>query len=66
MTVKDYILLMKPRVIWLLVLAAIAGYVFAAAPRLSITYIVELTIVGLLSTGGSAAFNMYYERDIDA
>ena len=65
-TVKDYILLMKPRVIWLLVLAAIAGYVFAAAPRLSITYIVELTIVGLLSTGGSAAFNMYYERDIDA
>jgi len=65
-TVKDYILLMKPRVIWLLVLAAIAGYIFAAAPRLSITYIVELTIVGLLSTGGSAVFNMYYERDIDA
>ncbi|WP_243678383.1 protoheme IX farnesyltransferase [Vulcanisaeta distributa] len=26
----------------------------------------ELAIVGLLSTGGSAVFNMYYERDIDA
>jgi protoheme IX farnesyltransferase len=64
--IRDYLLLMKPRVIWLLVLAAIAGYVFAAAPRISIVKVIELTIVGLLSTGGSAAFNMYYERDIDA
>ncbi|WP_446752473.1 heme o synthase [Vulcanisaeta sp. JCM 16161] len=66
MAIKDYVLLMKPRVIWLLILAAIAGYVFAAAPSISITYIGELAIVGLLSTGGSAVFNMYYERDIDA
>ncbi|ADN50333.1 protoheme IX farnesyltransferase [Vulcanisaeta distributa DSM 14429] len=64
--IKDYVLLMKPRVIWLLVLAAVAGYVFAASPRVNIAYVVELTLVGLLSTGGSAAFNMYYERDIDA
>lgn len=64
--IKDYVVLMKPRVIWLLVLAAIAGYIFAAAPSVSVTYIGELTIVGLLSTGGSAVFNMYYERDIDA
>jgi protoheme IX farnesyltransferase len=26
----------------------------------------ELAVVGLLSTGGSAAFNQYWERDIDA
>ncbi len=57
---------MKPRVIWLLVLAAIAGYVFAAAPKISPMDVVELTIVGLLSTGGSAVFNMYYERGIDS
>ncbi len=65
-TIKDYILLMKPRVIWLLVLAAVAGYIFALPPKLNIITIIELTFVGLLSTGGSAVFNMYYERDIDA
>ncbi|MFP3484370.1 MAG: heme o synthase [Vulcanisaeta sp.] len=66
MLIRDYVLLMKPRVIWLLILAAIAGYVFAAAPKLNPVYVAELAIVGLLSTGGSAAFNMYYERDVDA
>ncbi|MGC9152383.1 MAG: heme o synthase [Vulcanisaeta sp.] len=65
-TIKDYILLMKPRVIWLLILAAVAGYIFALPPKLNIITIIELTLVGLLSTGGSAVFNMYYERDIDA
>ncbi|GAB6943686.1 heme o synthase [Vulcanisaeta sp. JCM 14467] len=64
--IKDYVLLMKPRVIWLLILAAIAGYIFAAAPSINIAYIGELALVGLLSTGGSAVFNMYYERNIDA
>ncbi|MCG2879801.1 MAG: heme o synthase [Vulcanisaeta sp.] len=66
MLIRDYVLLVKPRVIWLLILAAIAGYVFAAAPKLNPVYVAELAIVGLLSTGGSAAFNMYYERDVDA
>ncbi|WP_069806738.1 heme o synthase [Vulcanisaeta thermophila] len=66
MGLKDYVALMKPRVIWLLVLAAVAGYIFAAAPRINPVIIAELIIVGLLSTGGSAAFNMYYERGVDA
>ncbi|MGC9179501.1 MAG: heme o synthase [Vulcanisaeta sp.] len=66
MTIKDYIVLMKPRVIWLLILAAIAGYIFAAAPSINAIYVIELALIGLLSTGGSAVFNMYYERNIDA
>ncbi|BDR92009.1 heme o synthase [Vulcanisaeta souniana] len=66
MAVKDYVVLMKPRVIWLLVLAAVAGYIFATAPRVNATRAVELALVGFLSTGGSAVFNMYYERGIDA
>jgi len=65
-TIKDYIVLMKPRVIWLLILAAIAGYIFAAAPSINAIYVIELALIGLLSTGGSAVFNMYYERNIDA
>jgi len=41
------------------------GYI-AAAPSINLVKLVELTVVGFLSTGGSAAFNMYYERDIDS
>ncbi|MFP3074422.1 MAG: heme o synthase [Caldivirga sp.] len=62
---NDYLRLMKPHVIWLLVLSAIVGYI-AAAPSINLVKLVELTVVGFLSTGGSAAFNMYYERDIDS
>jgi len=63
--INDYLRLMKPHVIWLLVLSAIVGYI-AAAPSINLVKLVELTVVGFLSTGGSAAFNMYYERDIDS
>ena len=64
--VKDYLILMKPKVIWLLILASAVGYVYAAMPHISWTTLVELILVGLLSTGGSAAFNQYWERDIDS
>ena len=63
--INDYLRLMKPHVIWLLVLSAIVGYI-TAAPSINLVKLVELTVVGFLSTGGSAAFNMYYERDIDS
>ncbi|MCI4464827.1 MAG: protoheme IX farnesyltransferase [Thermoproteus sp.] len=64
--VRDYIVLMKPRVIWLLILSSLIGYAVAASPNISWTKMAELAVVGLLSTGGSAAFNQYWERDIDA
>ncbi len=64
--VRDYVILMKPKVIWLLILASAVGYVYAATPRVSWTTLVELVAVGLLATGGSAAFNQYWERDIDS
>jgi len=63
--VKAYLTLLKPRVIWLLILASAAGYVYAAGGvdwgKLS-----SLLLAALLATGGSAAFNHYWERDIDA
>ncbi|WP_193323044.1 heme o synthase [Pyrobaculum calidifontis] len=62
---KAYLTLLKPRVIWLLILASAAGYVYAAGGvdwgKLS-----SLLLAALLATGGSAAFNHYWERDIDA
>ncbi|MFP3267576.1 MAG: heme o synthase [Thermoproteus sp.] len=64
--VRDYIVLLKPRVIWLLILSSLIGYAVAASPNISWAKMAELAAVGLLSTGGSAAFNQYWERDIDA
>lgn len=63
---RDYLILIKPRVIWLLIMAALAGYLYASLPHFSWAKLAELAAVGLLTTGGSAAFNMYWERDIDA
>ncbi|MFP3045134.1 MAG: protoheme IX farnesyltransferase [Thermocladium sp.] len=57
--------LMKPRVIWLLVFSAVGGYLIAAIPRVNALRLIEIIIAGLLATGGSAAANMLFERDID-
>ncbi|MFP3299339.1 MAG: protoheme IX farnesyltransferase [Thermocladium sp.] len=57
--------LMKPRVIWLLVFSAVGGYLIAAIPRVNALRLLEIIIAGLLATGGSAAANMLFERDID-
>ncbi|AEA12557.1 prenyltransferase [Thermoproteus uzoniensis 768-20] len=55
---------MKPRVIWLLVLASVAGYLYAGGR--SPVSLAELVAVGTLSAGGAAAFNHYWERREDS
>ncbi len=64
--VKRYVLLMKPNVIWLLVFASVAGYLVASEGAPDVWRLMALVLVGVLSTGGAAAFNMYYERDVDS
>jgi len=61
---SSYISLLKPRVIWLLILASVAGYIYGGGGVDSRLF--SLLAVAFLSTGGSAAFNHYWERDIDA
>jgi protoheme IX farnesyltransferase len=63
--VNPYIVLLKPRVIWLLILASVAGYIYAA-PQIEWNKLASLLLAAALSIGGSAAFNHYWERDIDA
>jgi protoheme IX farnesyltransferase len=63
---RDYLILLKPRVIWLLILASVAGYVYASGRSPDPAVLAALILVGILSTGGAAAFNHYWERDIDA
>ncbi|MFZ8838482.1 MAG: heme o synthase [Pyrobaculum sp.] len=62
---NPYIVLLKPRVIWLLILASAAGYVYTA-PQIEWNKLASLLLAAALSTGGAAAFNHYWERDIDA
>lgn len=65
MDVWPYLILLKPRVIWLLVLASVAGYVYAT-PAVDWEKLAWVIAAAALSTGGAAAFNHYWERDIDA
>src|SRR3954462_13224592 len=60
----DYVTLTKPRVQLLLLLTTITTMYVAGDPSVAL---VAITVVGgSLSAGGAAAFNHYYDRDIDA
>ena len=62
--VTDYVTLTKPRVQLLLLLTTITTMYVAGDPSIGL---VALTVLGgSLSAGGAAAFNHYYDRDIDA
>ncbi|MDA8192462.1 MAG: heme o synthase [Thermaerobacter sp.] len=65
MVISDFIALMKPRIIVLLLITAYCAMVVAAGklPSLALT---AATLAGLgLSTGGAHAVNMWYDQDID-
>jgi heme o synthase len=60
----DYVTLTKPRVQLLLLLTTITTMYVAGDPSPAL---VAVTVIGgSLSAGGAAAFNHYYDRDIDA
>jgi len=64
-SVKDYIILMKPRVMSLVVFTAFCGLWLAPStihPIIAIASILFITI----GAGSAAAINMWYDRDIDA
>lgn len=63
--IKDYILLMKPRVMSLVVFTSFCGLILAPGyihPFIAFTAIICIT----LGAGSAAAINMWYDRDIDA
>src|SRR3954468_13614131 len=61
---SDYVTLTKPRVQLLLLLTTITTMYVAGDPSVAL---VAITVIGgSLSAGGAAAFNHYYDRDIDA
>ncbi len=64
-SVKDYFLLMKPRVMSLVVFTAICGIILAPG---SISPVIAIATILCVTTGSgaAAALNMWYDRDIDA
>ena len=61
----DFILLMKPRVMSLVVFTALVGLIMAPVtvhPVLAVSAVILIA----LGAGGSAALNMWYDADIDA
>jgi len=62
---QDYVLLMKPRVMSLVVFTAFTGLVCAGAPMNPILAAVAILCIAV-GAGASAALNMWYDADIDA
>ncbi|WP_079152100.1 heme o synthase [Streptomyces sp. RTd22] len=64
--VKAFVTLTKPRVIELLLMTTVPVMFLAAQGVPDLWLVLATCIGGYLSAGGAAAFNMYYDRDIDA
>jgi len=62
---KDYIALLKPRVMSLVVFTSMAGLIVAPG-EISITRAVIAILAIALGAGASGALNMWYDADIDA
>ncbi|MBL0309959.1 MAG: protoheme IX farnesyltransferase [Bacteroidetes bacterium] len=63
--VKDYAMLSKFRLSFLVVFSAVIGFVFGMNSPYAITQILWLALGGILVTGASNAINQIIERDID-
>jgi protoheme IX farnesyltransferase len=64
--IREYIALVKPRIMLLLVFTAAASYLLSAWPVVDGLTLASLVAVGALASGGSMAINDYLDRDIDA
>jgi protoheme IX farnesyltransferase len=66
LTLRDYVRLVKPKIIPLLILVAIASAIIAARGIPSPIILVGLFAAGTLSSAGALAINSYLEIDIDS
>lgn len=63
---RDYVALTKPKIVWLLLLVALASAVIAARALPPLITMLGLFVAGSLTSLGSLALNSYLEMDIDA
>ncbi|MBI3872777.1 MAG: protoheme IX farnesyltransferase [candidate division Zixibacteria bacterium] len=62
----DYVALAKPRLVFLVLFTAAAGYLMAAPVAVPLVGLVHLLVGTALVAGGGSALNQYLERDRDA
>ncbi|HLY23152.1 MAG TPA: heme o synthase [bacterium] len=65
-TARDYLALMKPRIILLLLITTITTMIVASPHHLPLAALILTVLGGTLAAGSANAFNMYVDRDIDA
>jgi len=65
-SLRDYVRLIKPRIIPLLIIVALGSAVVAARSVPSLVTLVGLAVAGTLVSGGALALNSYLEVDIDS
>jgi heme o synthase len=63
---RDYVDLTKPFITLLIVAVAVAGYFVALPGRIDPDRLLLLVLCGAAASGGAAALNHYFDRDIDA
>jgi heme o synthase len=66
LSLRDYVALTKPKIVWLLLLVALASAVIAARSLPALLTLGGLFVAGSLSSLGSLALNSYLEMDLDA
>jgi protoheme IX farnesyltransferase len=64
--VRDYSLLLKPNLSFMVVFSSVIGYLLAPGIHFHLLPVIELFIGGMLVTGGANTLNQILERDIDA
>jgi protoheme IX farnesyltransferase len=64
--VRDYIELMKPRIVALVIVTAVAGAVVEGSLLRDVPRLLLVLLAITLTAGSANAFNQYFERDIDA
>ncbi|UJA20615.1 protoheme IX farnesyltransferase [Thermoleophilia bacterium SCSIO 60948] len=65
-TVRDYLILTKPRIISLLLVTTVATMIAANPDGLAISTVLWTMLGGYLAAGGAGAINHYIDRDRDA
>src|SRR6266581_1668311 len=63
--IGDFVALMKPRVMSLVVFTALTGIVLAPEPMHPVLAVIALICIAV-GAGASGALNMWYDADIDA
>ncbi|HET7324514.1 MAG TPA: heme o synthase, partial [Halococcus sp.] len=65
LTVTAYVRLMKPRLMWLLCLVAVAAMALAGGPNLTSRVVMATLVGGVLAIGAAGTFNHVLERETD-